>query len=179
VKELQARLKKRAEDEGHDNWLSDLYNQWAYMGAREPLIPFSSYYIAHKPDHRWTTGAKRASGLVRAILEFRNLVETYVFPCLSLKVSQDSQIHVAKLLFSILSFREQLEPDFARSVPLCMGGYRWLFNSCRYPLKPSDTAKKFDPQVNNHLVVIRKGQFFEFSVTKPDGSWLSAAELES
>ncbi|KAA1084106.1 Carnitine O-acetyltransferase mitochondrial [Puccinia graminis f. sp. tritici] len=60
-----------------------------------------------------------------------------------------------------------------------MSGYKWLFNSCRYPLKPSDTAKKFDPQVNNHLAVIRKGQFFEFSVTKSDGSWLSAVELES
>ncbi|OAV96023.1 hypothetical protein PTTG_02303 [Puccinia triticina 1-1 BBBD Race 1] len=149
VKELQARLKKR-EEEGHENWLSDLYTESAYMAAREPLVPFSSYYLAHKPDPSRRGAAKRAAGLVRAILEFRRLIVT-----------------------------EQLEPDFARSVPLCMNGYKWLFNTCRYPSKPSDTAKKFDPQSNNHLTVIRKGQFFELPVNKIDGSWLSEAELES
>ncbi|KNZ55717.1 hypothetical protein VP01_2601g1 [Puccinia sorghi] len=150
VKELQGRLKKRAEEEGCDNWLSDLYNEWSFMGYREPVIPFSCYYIVHKPDHSRMSGVKRASGLVRAIMEFRNLLET-----------------------------KQLEPDFGRSGPLCMNSYRWLFNSCRYPCKPSDTAKKFDPLVNNHLAVIRKGKFFEFPVIKPNGSYLSEAELET
>ncbi|PLW26433.1 hypothetical protein PCANC_23986 [Puccinia coronata f. sp. avenae] len=149
VQELQGRLKKRAEEEGRENWLSDLYSEWSYMGYREPLIPFSSYYIAHKPDDSQQSAAKRASVLIRAILEFRNVLET-----------------------------NQLEPDFGRSGPLCMSSYKWLFNSCRYPFKPSDTAKKFDPQGSNHLAVIRKGKFFEFPVSKPDGSWFSAAELE-
>ncbi|KNZ63869.1 hypothetical protein VP01_108g6 [Puccinia sorghi] len=149
VKELQGRLKKRAEEEGRVNWLSDLYNEWSFMGYREPVIPFSCYCIVHKPDHSRGSGVKRASGLVRAIMEFRNLLET-----------------------------KQLEPDFGKSGPLCMNSYRWLFNSCRYPCKPSDIAKKFDPLANNHLAVIRKGQFFEFPVIKPNGSWLSEAELE-
>ncbi|POW01330.1 hypothetical protein PSHT_12110 [Puccinia striiformis] len=53
-----------------------------------------------------------------------------------------------------------------------MKSYRWLFNSCQYPVKPSDKAKKFDSQVNNHPTVIKKGQFFEFLAVKPDGSKL-------
>ncbi|KAA1084103.1 Carnitine O-acetyltransferase mitochondrial [Puccinia graminis f. sp. tritici] len=150
VKELQNRLKKRAHEEGRESWLSEWWNELAYMAYRDPLIPFSSYYIAHKVDHHRRTGPKRAAGLVRAMMEFRHLTET-----------------------------EQLEPEHSRTGPLCMNSYRWLFNSCRYPVKPSDTARKFDPQVNTHLVVIRKGQFFELPAVKPDGTLLSEAELES
>lgn len=150
VKELQSRLKRRAEQEGRENWLSEWWNELAYMAYRDPLIPFSSYYIAHKPDPHRRTGPKRAAGLVRALLEFRDLTES-----------------------------ERLEPERSRSGPLCMNSYRWLFNSCRYPVKPSDTAKKFDPKTHHHLVVIRKGNFYEFPVVKPDGAWLSEAELES
>ncbi|KAH9458118.1 hypothetical protein Pst134EA_009348 [Puccinia striiformis f. sp. tritici] len=150
VKELQARLKKRAHEEGRESWLSEWWNELAYMAYRDPLIPFSSYYIAHKLDPHRKNGPKRAAGLVKALMEFRHLTET-----------------------------EQLEPEHSRTGPLCMNSYRWLFNSCRYPVKPSDKAKKFDPQVNTHLTVIRKGQFFEFSAVKPDGSLLSEAELEA
>ncbi|KNE96505.1 hypothetical protein PSTG_10212 [Puccinia striiformis f. sp. tritici PST-78] len=150
VKELQNRLKKRAEKDPDGNWVSDLYTEWAYLGNRLPLIPISSYYVAQKLDLGQIDAVKKAAGLIRATLEFRNVLES-----------------------------ERLEPDFARSGPLCMDAYRWLFNSCRYPSKPSDYTKKFDPRVNNHLAVIRKGRFFEFSVIKPDGSWLSQDELES
>ncbi|KNF00796.1 hypothetical protein PSTG_05934 [Puccinia striiformis f. sp. tritici PST-78] len=59
-----------------------------------------------------------------------------------------------------------------------MNSYRWLFNSCQYPIRPSDKAKKFDLQVNTHLTVIKKGQFFEFLAVKPNGSLLSKAELK-
>ncbi|KAI9626866.1 hypothetical protein KEM48_009977 [Puccinia striiformis f. sp. tritici PST-130] len=44
--------------------------------------------------------------------------------------------------------------------------------------EPSDKAKKFDLQVNTHLTVIKKGQFFEFLAVKPNGSLLSKAELK-
>ncbi|KAI7935763.1 hypothetical protein MJO28_016634 [Puccinia striiformis f. sp. tritici] len=63
---------------------------------------------------------------------------------------------------------EELKPEHSRTGPLRMKSYRWLFNSCQYPVKPSDKAKKFDSQVNNHPTVIKKGQFFEFLAVKPD-----------
>ncbi|KAI7963991.1 hypothetical protein MJO29_004418, partial [Puccinia striiformis f. sp. tritici] len=73
---------------------------------------------------------------------------------------------------------EQLGPEHSQTGPLCMNSYRWLFNSCQYPIRPSDKAKKFDLQVNTHLTVIKKGQFFEFLAVKPNGSLLSKAELK-
>ena len=52
------------------------------------------------------------------------------------------------------------------------------FNSSRYPVKPSDTARKFDPAANNHVVFIRKNKFFEVQVIE-DGKELSTSELET
>lgn len=46
------------------------------------------------------------------------------------------------------------------------------FNSTRYPVKPSDTATKFDPATNNHIVFVRKNRFFEVDVSE-----LSTADL--
>jgi carnitine O-acetyltransferase len=81
VKELQNRLKKRAHEEGRESWLSEWWNELAYMAYRDPLIPFSSYYIAHKIDPHRRTGPRRAAGLVRALMQFRQLTESYVpFP---------------------------------------------------------------------------------------------------
>lgn len=54
-----------------------------------------------------------------------------------------------------------------------MCSYRILrFNSTRYPVKPSDTATKFDPSTNNHVVFVRKNRFFEIDVSE-----LSTADL--
>jgi carnitine O-acetyltransferase len=52
------------------------------------------------------------------------------------------------------------------------------FHACRYPTKPSDTAKKFDPKAHNHIVFVRKNKFYEVLLTTPEGHELSEAELE-
>lgn len=52
------------------------------------------------------------------------------------------------------------------------------FHACRYPTKPSDTAKKFDPQAHNHVVFVRKNKFYEVPLITPEGHELSEAELE-
>jgi hypothetical protein len=52
------------------------------------------------------------------------------------------------------------------------------FHACRYPTKPSDTAKKFDPQAHNHVVFVRKNKFYEVPLINPEGHELSEAELE-
>lgn len=53
------------------------------------------------------------------------------------------------------------------------------FHACRYPVKPSDTAEKFDLKENNHVVFVRKNKFFEVPLAHADGKWLSTKELES
>lgn len=52
------------------------------------------------------------------------------------------------------------------------------FHACRYPTKPSDTAKKFDPQTHHHVIFVRKNKFYEVSLASPEGHELSEAELE-
>jgi carnitine O-acetyltransferase len=66
-----------------------------------------------------------------------------------------------------------------RGAPLCMSSYKWLFHSCRYPVIPSDTARKFDPATHNHVVFIRNNRFFEVPLSYTDGAEVSAADLEA
>ena len=57
-----------------------------------------------------------------------------------------------------------------------IGGAR--FHACRYPVKPTDTAAKFDMQTHDHVVFVRKNKFFEVPLATPEGRELSAVELE-
>lgn len=52
------------------------------------------------------------------------------------------------------------------------------FHSSRYPVKPSDTAEKFDYEAHNHVVFVRKNKFYEVQLAHPSGAWLSTKELE-
>jgi len=67
----------------------------------------------------------------------------------------------------------------ARKTPLCMSSYKYLFNATRLPTAPSDTAKVYDPESHNHVVVVRKGKFYEVPVVDDKGEWLSEKELET
>ncbi|CAE6351603.1 unnamed protein product [Rhizoctonia solani] len=141
AKELQKRLQDRAATPGIENWLADWWNDVAYMGYRDPVVVFVSYFYVHVEEGR-RTQAERAARLIKAMLPFRDLTES-----------------------------GQLEPEKAKT-PLCMSSYKWLFNAARYPVKPSDTADKFDPATNNHVVFVRKNRFYEVDVTG-----LSTADL--
>jgi carnitine O-acetyltransferase len=55
----------------------------------------------------------------------------------------------------------------------------YRFHSSRYPVKPSDTARKFDPAKHNHAVFIRKNRFFQVPLATKDGRELSVPELEA
>ncbi|KAG8904608.1 Carnitine O-acetyltransferase mitochondrial [Tulasnella sp. 403] len=146
--ELQKRLLARAAD-GRPSWLSDWWNEVAYMGYRDPVVVFVSYFYVHVDDALRGDIVSRAASLVKALLPFRELVET-----------------------------QQLAPEKVRGIPIDMSSYKWLFNSSRYPVKPSDTARKFDPNTNNHVVFVRKNKFFEVPVVI-DGVELGTKELEA
>ena len=45
-------------------------------------------------------------------------------------------------------------------------------------MKPSDTARKFDPTTHNHVVFVRKHKFFKVPLADKNGRELSVAELE-
>jgi carnitine O-acetyltransferase len=70
-----------------------------------------------------------------------------------------------------------LEPEMVKTTPLDSSTYDFLFNTARYPSKPEDHARKFDPSKNNHIVVVRKGKFYEFEVVDKQGGFLSEKDL--
>ncbi|KAK0487531.1 acyltransferase ChoActase/COT/CPT [Armillaria novae-zelandiae] len=147
--ELQKRLEARAADPNVTNWISDWWNDAAYMGYRDPVIVFVSYFYVHLDDTLRRDPVKRAASLLKSMLSFRDITES-----------------------------QTLEPEKVRGAPLCMASYKWLFHSSRYPNKPSDTAHKFDAATHNHVVFVRKNKFFKVPLIDPTGRELSAAELE-
>ncbi|PSS06556.1 hypothetical protein PHLCEN_2v3614 [Hermanssonia centrifuga] len=150
AKVLQERLQARAVDPSTKNWLSEWWNDVAYMAYRDPVVVFVSYFYVYRDDIKKPGQAQRAASLIKALLPFRALVES-----------------------------KQLEPEKVRGMPLSMDSYKWLFHACRYPLKPSDTARKFNPAKHNHVVFIRKNKFFKVALVDKEGRELSAAELEA
>lgn len=65
-----------------------------------------------------------------------------------------------------------------KTTPLDMSTYEYLFNSSRIPKKPEDVAQKYDPNSHNHVVVVRKGRFYEFDVVSQNGEFLSEKDLQ-
>lgn len=114
AKELQARLQARAAEPGMKNWLSDWWNDVAYMAYRDPVVVFVSYFYVHKDDPRKPGQAKRAAQLLKAHLAFRSLVERYRI------IVPNTEI-VCSLLNS-----KQLEPEKVKGMPLSMASYKWL-----------------------------------------------------
>ena len=75
---LQARLQVRAAEPATANWLADWWNEVAYMGYRDPVVVFVSYYYVHLDDKTRPGQAKRAAQLLKATLPFRAMVQRYV-----------------------------------------------------------------------------------------------------
>ncbi|KAE8240246.1 hypothetical protein A4X13_0g7885 [Tilletia indica] len=148
LKKLQERLQQRASST--DSWLSEWWNSAAYMAYRDPVVPYVSYFYAHKDDLRSRTAPKRSAELLKGFLAFRRLVEA-----------------------------EKIAPEKTKAGPLCMSTYPWIFNSCRIPEKPEDFSVKYEPKENNHVVVARNGYFFSFDLVHSDGTELTAKEIES
>ncbi|CAO1633710.1 unnamed protein product [Sympodiomycopsis kandeliae] len=148
---LQKRLQDRAASpESEGNWLASWWNSAAYMTYRDPVVPYVSYFYAHKDDKHRRSGPKRAAALLKAMLQFRKLVET-----------------------------EELAPEKTKNGPLCSASYPWMFNASRIPVQGEDEAIKYPADKNNHLVVARNGRFYEFDLVDSTGKELSAAEIQS
>jgi carnitine O-acetyltransferase len=76
--ELQKRLEARASEAETVNWLADWWNNAAYMTYRDPLVVFVSPFCLHLDGPVVQSQAKRAAQLIKAMLPFRALIESYV-----------------------------------------------------------------------------------------------------
>ncbi|KAF9351323.1 Carnitine O-acetyltransferase mitochondrial, partial [Mortierella sp. AD094] len=147
--ELQKRLLAKANDPKTVNWLEDWWNDLAYFGYRDPVVIYVSYFYAYKDDRLRKKPTQRAAAIIQAAMDFRRQVVD-----------------------------ESLAPEMVKKSPLDSSTYKYMFNACRYPAKPSDFELAFDPSKNNHVAVVRHNQFFVFDLVK-DGKVLSTADIEA
>lgn len=145
---LQKRLQARYDDPNVRNWLSEWWNNAAYLGYRDPVVPYVSYFYSHRDDRKRRDPAKRAAAISSAILDFKKQVD-----------------------------EGSLEPEYMRKLPMAMSSYHWMFNACRIPAKPADYPVKYDYKKHSYILVIRKNQFFKVP-HEVNGKQLNTAELE-
>lgn len=81
------------------------------------------------------------------------------------------------MAFRDLVINGQLEPEKTKAGPLCSEQYKYLFNSTRIPIIPSDKTRLSDPKTNTHIIVLRKNQFFKLEL-EPSGKRLSTQEIK-
>ncbi|CAL5869866.1 uncharacterized protein PFLUO_LOCUS4097 [Penicillium psychrofluorescens] len=145
---LQKRLLARAADPKIKNWLAEWWNQAAYLGYRDPVIPYVSYFYSYKDDRLRRNPAQRAAAITSAALEFKRQVDD-----------------------------GSLEPEYMRGQPMAMNSYEFMFNCCRIPGDGADFPRKYAAAENQHIVVVRKNQFFKVPLVV-DGQALNVSELE-
>jgi carnitine O-acetyltransferase len=146
--ELQKRLVARREDPKVKNWIYDWWNFAAYLGYRDPVVPYVSYFYSHRDDRRRRDPAKRAAAITTAVLEFKRQVDGGT-----------------------------LEPEYMKKLPMAMETYKWMFNACRIPAKPADYPVKYNYTEHPYIVVVRKNQFFKV-YHEVNGKQLNTSELE-
>ncbi|KAJ2800401.1 Carnitine O-acetyltransferase mitochondrial [Coemansia helicoidea] len=146
---LQNRLEARAAEPGRANWLEEWWNDLSYMGYRDPVVPYVSYFYAFKDDRLRRKPTQRAAAIVRAAWAFRAQVAS-----------------------------GELAPEMGRAAPLCSNSYRFMFSATRVPVKPSDREATYALDENEHIAVVRNGQFFAVPLVH-GGELLSAAEIEA
>jgi carnitine O-acetyltransferase len=71
--QLQTRLQSRAAEKS-ESWLLQWWNDYAYMGYRDPVVLNVSYFYAFKDDLFRKDPAARAASIVIGALAFRDLV---------------------------------------------------------------------------------------------------------
>lgn len=145
---LQQRLLARAADPKIKNWLSEWWNQGAYLAYRDPVVPYVSYFYSYYDDRSRRNPAERAAAVTTAALEFKRQVDD-----------------------------GSLEPEYMRGQPMAMSSYHYMFNCCRIPGDGADYPKKYSPKDNEHIVVIRKNQFFKVPLVV-NGEQLNVSELQ-
>lgn len=145
---LQQRLLARAADPKHKNWLTEWWNYAAYLGYRDPVVPYVSYFYSYKDDCRRRNPAQRAAAITTAALDFKRQVDG-----------------------------GSLEPEYMRGRPMAMSSYEYMFNCCRIPAEGADYPQKYSHEDNQHIVVVRQNQFFKVPLVL-DGQPLNISEFQ-
>lgn len=146
--ELQRRLVSY--DKTKKNWLYEFWNEASYLGYRDPIVPYVSYFYSFKNDSELRTASKRGAAIAVAALQFKDAL-----------------------------YSETLTPDVMRKQPIDMELFKYLFHTCRKPLPGVDGCAQYPPEGNEHFLVIRRNRFYKVPYISPSGRTLNAPEIES
>jgi carnitine O-acetyltransferase len=133
------------------SWLEEWWNHLAYLDVRDPILINVNYGYGLKDDPtiEHMKQSKRAALLIDGLLKFRELIES-----------------------------ETLELDRAKSTPLCMVQYKYLFGTCRVPEKTRDRMETATSSKALHIIVARHGQFYVLDVINEHGLSLPVNLIE-
>lgn len=145
---LQQRLLARAQDPKCQNWLYEWWNHAAYVGARDPVVPYVSYFYSYRDDRSRRAPAKRAAAVASSVMEFKRQVDD-----------------------------RSLEPEYLRKEPMAMSSYQYMFNCCRIPAEGADYTQTYPAKENQHIIVVRKNQFYVVP-THMNGQQLNTSEFQ-
>jgi len=117
------------------------------MGYRDRIVPFVNYFYLHKKGlGAGKSQEARAAEMIRAVREFRDMVET-----------------------------EVLEPEKVKGQPMDTSSYIHMFGTSRVPSKPSDTFHKYPRDETEHVIVMRKNRFFKVDTRNRGAKEIEAA----
>lgn len=180
---LQARLEGRASEK--ESWLSEWWNEAAYMGYRDSIVPNVNYFYLHKKGlSKGKSQVERAAEMIRGVREFRDLVVRFVssrgyhavtdmewnfitVKNLSRKRSKEN------LCVQSLTSRCECGPMIA--VTLSYATLLFRFGATRVPTTPADTAVVYPPEQAEHVIVMRKNRFFKLDTKGRSASDLAKA----
>jgi len=144
---LQAELAARAA--ASDNWLSDWWDDVAYLSLPDPVVVNVSTAVIGDPEQPPRDQVQRAADVAARALDYRAAI-----------------------------VNETLEPEFmGGTVPLDMTLYKRVFSTTRLPGAVKDRILTYGPAESRHLVVIRNGRLYAFDAVDASGSRMTVAAL--
>jgi carnitine O-acetyltransferase len=120
------------------NWLSNYWDDYAYLQYNDPVVPYVSYFYGHKdlPHDLRAIGKSQVYKAVAVIEKVTDFVE--------------------------LLKNEILPPEVIRGTPYCMKSFQSMFNNCRFPKELGQDSNAFySLEENGFIVVIKNNHFFK------------------
>lgn len=120
------------------NYVSDWWEEYAYLRNRDPLMYGSNYYGSDVIDPATRNQTARAANFVHLMLKFRERIE-----------------------------HQKLKPIMVQGlVPLCSYQYERMFNTTRIPGIEGDKIMHYEDI--EHIVVIHKGCYYKMMISHND-----------
>lgn len=129
---LQKKLENFAKDK--ENWLSEFWDDYAYMSYRDPVVPYVSYFFSHKD--------------IRNEIGHDQLLKSTLITYYTVKFMESVQ-------------NETLEPEIIKGNPYCMNAFAYMFNNSRVPAEGSDITVKYNGLEHQYFVVIINNHFYK------------------